>query len=157
MAVTATDSLSVLLLRVAGIILGLVLALQLLGETGVVPFDFTELYTIQQIIYGYILLLITILAFIEARTMQNKLGGGLEGFSIGVFITYGIAFIGLGLTVFVFVGGNASIFPLDTVGYAFDNGTINNLIGFYLLVGVLLLFINSRKSIFRVRRLFQSV
>lgn len=155
MAVTATDSLSVLLLRVAGIILGLVLAFQLLGETGVLPFDFTDFYTLQQIIYGYILLLITILAFIEARTMQNKAGGGLEGFSIGVFITYGIAFIGLGLTIFVFAGENPLVFPPE--GYQFTSGEINNIIGYYLLVGVLLLFINSRKSIFRVRRIFQSV
>ena len=151
MAVIAVENLSIVLFRVSALILALILGLQLLGETGVVPFDFTALYTLQQLTYVWIVLLVTILGFIEARTQQNKAGGGLEGFTIGVLISYLIAFVGLFLTVFIFIGGDiASLEP-----YEFSSGTMNDLIGYYLLVGVLLIFINSRKSIFRIRSFFR--
>lgn len=154
MAVIAIDALSVLLFKVGVLIFGIILALQLLGETNTIPFDFTDFYTLQQIVYGWILLLVTILAIIEARTMQNKAGGGLEGFSIGVLISYGIAIVGVGLTIFVFFAGDATVIP--PVGYDFSSGTVNELIGWYLLVGALLIFINARKQIFRVKGLFKS-
>lgn len=153
MAVIAVDALSVLLFKVGVLIFGVVLALQLLGETGTAPFDFTEFFTLQQVVYAWILLMVTILAIIEARTMQNKAGGGLEGFTIGVLISYAIAIVGIGLTIFVFFAEDPTVFPPK--GYEFSNGTINELIGWYLLVGALLVFINARKQIFRVRVLFQ--
>lgn len=154
MVVIQTENLSIVLFRVAVLILAIILAFQLLGETGIVPFDFTEIYTLQQITYGYILLVVTILAFIEARTMQNKAGGGLEGFTIGVLITYAIAIIGVGLTIFVFTAGNPFTFPPEP--YGFTSGQVNQLIGYYLLVGALLIFINARKSIFRIRSFFRT-
>lgn len=153
MAIVAVDALSVLLFKVGVLIFGIILALQLLGETGRVPFDFTQFYTLQQIVYAWILLIVTILSIIEARTMQNKAGGGLEGFTIGVMISYGIAIVGVGLTIFVFFAGDPLTFPPE--GYEFSNGTVNELIGWYLLVGALLVFINARKQIFRVRVLFR--
>jgi len=153
MAVTQVTNLSVVLFRVGVLILAIVLAFQLLGETGILPFDFTEIYTFQQITYVWIILVVTILAFIEARTMQNKLGGGLEGFSIGVVIAYAIAFIGVGLTIFVFFAEDPTVFPPKP--YEFNSGIVNDLIGYYLLVGALLIFINARKSIFRVKSFFQ--
>lgn len=154
MAVIAVDALSVLLFKVGVLIFGITLAFQLLGETGTIPFDFTDIFTLQQFVYGWILLLITILAFLEARTMQNKGGGGLDGFSIGVLISYAIAIVGVGLTIFVFFAEDPTSFPPK--GYEFSSGTVNELIGWYLLVGALLIFINARKQIFRVRRLFRN-
>lgn len=153
MAVIAVDALSVLLFKVGVLIFGLILAFQLLGETGTVPFDFTEVFTLQQVVYAWILLMVTILAIIEARTMQNKAGGGLEGFTIGVLISYAIAIVGIGLTIFVFFAEDPTQFPPK--GYEFSNGTVNELIAYFLLVGALLVFINARKQIFRVRVLFQ--
>lgn len=153
MVVTAVDALSVLLFKVGVLIFGVILALQLLGETGSIPFDFTDFYTLQQVVYAWILLMVTILSIIEARTMQNKAGGGLEGFTIGVLISYAIAIVGVGLTIFVFFAGDPTVIPPQ--GYEFSNGTVNELIGWYLLVGALLVFINARKQIFRVRVLFQ--
>lgn len=153
MVVTQVEGLSILLFKVGVLIFGIVLALQLLGETGRVPFDFTQFYTLQQVVYAWILLMVTILAIIEGRTMQNRAGGGLDGFTIGVMISYGIAIVGIGLTIFVFFAGDPLTFPPE--GYEFSNGTVNELIGWYLLVGALLVLINARKQIFRVRILFQ--
>ncbi len=154
MAVKETTQLSIFLFRVAVIILAIVLAFQLLGETGIVDFDFTDFYTLQQITYGWIILVVTLLALIEARTMQNRAGGGVEGASFGVVISYIIAVIGIGFTIFVFTGGEIAFPPQ---GYEFTNGEINQLIGYYLLVGVLLFFINSRTSIAGFRSLFRDI
>lgn len=153
MAVTQTTQLSIVLFRVAVMIFAIILAFQLLGEMNIVPFDFTEFYTFQQITFIWIILVVTILAFIEARTMQNRLGGGLEGFTIGVVVAYAIAFIGIGLTIFVFTAEDPFTFPPQP--YEFNSGVVNQLIGYYLLVGALLIFINARKPIFRIRSLFQ--
>ncbi len=151
MGTIQTEGLSILLFRVAVLFFALTLGLQLLGETGTVPFDFTELYTLQQLTFVWIVLIVTILGFIEARTQQNKAGGGLEGLSIGVVISYGIALIGLGLTIFILIGGDLNRLQ----PYEFSSGAINDFIGYYLLVGVLLIFINGRKSIFRIRSLLR--
>ena len=151
--VSQTEGLSVLLFKVAVLIFGLVLGLQLLGTSKIIPFDITTVWTFQQWSFIWILLFVTILAFIEARTMQGRAGGGVQGFTIGVFISYGIAFVGLGLTLFVIFAENPLAFPPE--GYEFNNSDVNQLIGWYLLVGTLLIFINARNQIFKARILFQ--
>lgn len=156
MAVRETTLLSTFLFRIAVLILAVVLALQLLGETGIVPFDFTDFYTLQQITYGWIILIVTLLALIEARTMQNRAGGGVEGLTFGVVLSYLIAIVGVGLVIFVFSAGT----PLDELtfppqGYEFTNGQMNQFIGIFLLVGALLFLINSRTSIATFRSLFR--
>ncbi len=156
MAVRETTLLSTFLFRIAVLILAIVLALQLLGETGIIPFDFTDFYTLQQITYGWIILIVTLLALIEARTMQNRAGGGVEGLTFGVILSYFIAIVGIGLVIFVFTAGT----PLDALtfppqGYEFTSGQVNQLIGYYLLVGALLFLINSRTSIASFRSLFR--
>ena len=151
--VQQTEGLSVLLFKVAILIFGLVLGLQLLSDSDILPFDITDLWSFQQWSFIWILLVVTILAFIEARTFQTRAGGGLEGFTIGVVISYAIAFVGLGLTLFVIYAEEPLAFPPQ--GYEFNNSEINQLIGWYLLVGTLLIFINARNQIFKARILFQ--
>lgn len=159
MATIQTEGLSVLLFKSATLILGILLGLQLLGTVGRVPFDITEVFTFEQFLFIYILSIVVLLAFIEARTQQNKAGGGLEGFTIGVAVAYSIAIIGLGLTLFViFAEGtefNSQLGVHLPNGYDFDNSEINELIGWYLLVGALVIFINARNQIFKARILFR--
>ncbi len=157
MAVTETTNLSTFLFRIAVLILAVVLAFQLLGETGIIPFDFTDFYTLEQITYGWIIFVVTLLALIEARTMQNRAGGGVEGLSFGVVLSYFIAVVGIGLTIFVFTaGGSVDQLTFPPQGYEFTSGQVNQLIGYYLLVGALLFLINSRSSIASFRGLFRT-
>jgi len=151
--VQQTEGLSVLLFKVAILIFGLVLGLQLLGTSDVIPFDITEIWSFQQWSFIWILLVVTILAFIEGTTMQARAGGGVQGFTIGVAISFAIAFVGLGLTLFVIFAEDPLAFPPE--GYEFNNSEINQLIGWYLLVGTLLIFINARNQILKARILFQ--
>ena len=159
MAVIATEGLSVLLFKSATLILGILLGLQLLGTVGRVPFDITEVFTFEQFLFVYILSVVVLLAFIEARTMQNRAGGGLEGFTIGVLVGFAIALIGLALLLLViFAEGtqfNSQLGVHLPNGYDFDNSEINELIGWYLLVGAILIFINARNQIFKARILFR--
>jgi len=151
--VQQTEGLSVLLFKVAVLIFGLVLGLQLLGTSGVLPFDITEIWSFQQWSFIWILLFVTILAFIEGRTMQFRAGQGVQGFTIGVAISYAIAFVGLGLTLFVIFAEDPLAFPPE--GYEFNDSEVNQLIGWFLLVGTLLIFINARNQILKARILFQ--
>lgn len=151
--VQQTEGLSVLLFKVAILIFGLVLGLQLLGTSDVIPFDITEIWSFQQWSFIWILLVVTILAFIEGTTMQARAGGGVQGFTIGVAISFAIAFVGLGLTLFVIFAEDPLAFPPE--GYEFNNSEVNQLIGWYLLVGTLLIFINARNQILKARILFQ--
>lgn len=151
--VQQTEGLSVLLFKVAILIFGLVLGLQLLGTSDVIPFDITEIWSFQQWSFIWILLVVTILAFIEGTTMQARAGGGVQGFTIGVAISFAIAFVGLGLTLFVIFAEDPLAFPPE--GYEFNDSEVNQLIGWYLLVGTLLIFINARNQILKARILFQ--
>jgi len=128
---------SILLAKTAPLILGLLLGLTLLRSEIDIGVDITRLLNFQQFVFVYLILYIVILGFIEARGMQKERGGGVDAVDLGVVIAYAIAFIGLGLTIFIFVAD-----------YQFNNSDVDILIGVYLLAGAILILINSRQQLF---------
>ena len=128
---------SILLAKLAPLILGLLLGLTLLRPSLDVGVDITRLLNFQQFVFVYLILYIAILGFIEARGMQKERGGGVEAVDLGVVIAYTLAFIGLGLTIFIFIAD-----------YTFNNSDLDIFIGLYLLAGAVLILINSRTQLF---------
>lgn len=128
---------SVILAKLAPLVLGLLLGLTLLRSEIDVGVDITRLLNFQQFVFVYLILYIVILGFIEARGMQKERGGGVDAIDLGVVIAYAIAFIGLGLTMFIFIAD-----------YQFNNSNVDILIGVYLLAGAILILINSRQQLF---------
>jgi len=119
---------SILLAKTAPLILGLLLGLTLLRSEIDVGVDITKLLNFQQFVFVYLILYISILGFIE---------GGIDAVDLGVVIAYALAFIGIGLTIFIFVAD-----------YQFNNSNIDIWIGVYLLAGAILILINSRQQLF---------
>ncbi len=128
---------SIILAKLAPLVLGLLLGLTLLRSEIDVGVDITRLLNFQQFVFVYLILYIAILGFIEARGMQKARGGGIEAVDLGVVIAYSLAFIGLGLTIFIFVAD-----------YQFNNTDLDIWIGVYLLAGAILILINSRQQLF---------
>ena len=128
---------SIILAKLAPLILGLLLGLTLLRSEIDVGVDITKLLNFQQFVFVYLILYIAILGFIEARGMQKAKGGGVEAVDLGVVIAYTLGFIGLGFTIFIFVAD-----------YQFNNSNVDIWIGAYLLAGAILILINSRQQLF---------
>ncbi len=128
---------SIILAKLAPLVLGLLLGLTLLRSEIDVGVDITRLLNFQQFVFVYLILYIAILGFIEARGMQKARGGGIEAVDLGVVIAYSLAFIGLGLTIFIFVAD-----------YQFNNSDLDIWIGIYLLAGAILILVNSRQQLF---------
>jgi len=128
---------SIILAKLAPLVLGLLLGLTLLRSEIDVGVDITRLLNFQQFVFVYLILYIAILGFIEARGMQKERGGGIEAVDLGVVIAYSLAFIGLGLVIFIFVAD-----------YQFNNSNLDIWIGVYLIAGAILILINSRQQLF---------
>ena len=128
---------SIILAKLAPLILGLLLGLTLIRPQIDVGVDITRLLNFQQFVFVYLILYIAILGFLEARGMQKERGGGVEAVDLGVVIAYTLAFIGLGLTIFIFIAD-----------YTFNNSDLDIFIGLYLLAGAVLILINSRTQLF---------
>jgi len=128
---------SIILAKLAPLVLGLLLGLTLIRSEIDVGVDITRLLNFQQFVFVYLILYIAILGFIEARGMQKERGGGIEAVDLGVVIAYSLAFIGLGLVIFILVAD-----------YQFNNPNLDVWIGVYLLAGAILILINSRTQLF---------
>ena len=128
---------SIILAKLAPLILGLLLGLTLIRSEIDVGVDITKLLNFQQFVFVYLILYIAILGFIEARGMQKERGGGIDAIDLGVVIAYSLAFIGIGLTIGILVAD-----------YQFNNSNIDVWIGVYLLAGAILILINSRQQLF---------
>ncbi len=128
---------SIILAKLSPLVLALLLGLTLIRSEIDVGVDITRLLNFQQFVFVYLILYIVILGFIEARGMQKERGGGIEAVDLGVVIAYALAFIGLGLTIFIFVAD-----------YMFNNQSVDVAIGVYLLAGSILILINSRTQLF---------
>lgn len=124
-----TGFFSIVLAKISLLILSLVLALQLIRSSLPFPYDIQALFSFEQFVFVFAVLIVTILAFVEGITLQKKVS-----FGFGVLVLYIVSAIGAYFTVIIFFG------------YEFNNSTTNMYIGYYLLVGVLLILINAREQ-----------
>ncbi len=125
---------AVILFKVAPLVAGIILGLQLLPNS---PFQISNFISIASMFFIYILLIIAILSTLEARSIQKKGGGSISGASFAFWVAMIIALIGFG-----FVG-----FILAT-GYTYQDTFVNQWLAIYLFLGATLIFINSREQIF---------
>jgi len=134
---------SVLLFKVAPLVAGLILALQI---SDFVPFDLTQVITIEGFFYVYIVLIIAILSTLEARSIQKTEGGGIAGATFAFWISTIIA-----------IGGYVLASYILLFNYMFNDAVINTWISVYLFLGVILIFINSREQIFFSRAILRAL
>jgi len=127
---------SILLFKFSSLILAVLLALQLIKEQLPFPYDITRLLSFEQFVFVYAIIVITLLAFVEGRTLQRRVS-----FNFGVLVLYIIAIIGVYFIALVF-----------GFGYDFDNSTTNSYIGYFLLVGVVMIVINAREELIDLRK-----
>lgn len=121
---------SAVLFKISLLILALVLGLQLIRSSLPFPYDIQALFSFEQFIFIFAVLIVTILSFIEGLTLQKR-----DSLNFGVVVLYIISAIGTYFSVIIFLG------------YNFDNSTTNTYIGYYLLVGVLLILVNAREQL----------
>lgn len=127
---------SIVLFKISTLLLALLLGLQLIRSQLPFPFDINTLFTFEQFVFVFVTLVVTILAFLEGRTLQSAQKGGVKGLTFPVIILYIVGAIGTYFSVIIFLG------------YNFDNSTTNIYLGYYLLVGTFMIFINAREQIF---------
>lgn len=137
--VDATDVrfFSIVLFKIASLLLALLLGLQLIRSQLPFDFDLTRVLSFEQFVFVFAIILVTMLAFIEGRTLQAREGRGLKGLTFPVIILYVVAGVGAYFTAIIFLG------------YNFDNSQTNLFIGYFLLIGVFMIFINAREQIFK--------
>ena len=118
--------------------MAIILALQINPEISLIlPVSF------ENQLFVFFIAVITALAFIEAGGLHKEnrgSGGGRfspSGFTFAVIVALVMAFIGLGLSVFVII-----------TDYSYNDSEINTWISYYLATGALMIFILSREDIF---------
>ena len=124
---------SILLFKLSSLILALLLGLQLSGKSFGIVLDITALYSWQQFVFGYATVIVTLLAFVEGRTLQIR---DPEG-KLPVVMLYIVAIIGAYFSGLVLL-----------THYDFSSGGTNTYFGWYLLFGVFMILINARDVIF---------
>lgn len=122
-----TGFFSIVLFKISALIFALVLGLQLIRATLPFPYDIQALFSFEQFVFIFAVLIITILSFVEGLTTQKR-----DSFNFGVLVLYIITAIGAYFTTIIFFG------------YNFDSSTTNLYIGYYLLVGVIVILVNAR-------------
>jgi len=129
---------SVVLFKLASLILALLLGLQLVRSQLPFDYDLTRVLTFEQFVFVFAIVVVTGLAIIEGRTLQVREGGtGKSGLGFGVIILYVVAVIGAYFSAIIFLG------------YSFNDSQTNLYIGYYLLIGTFMIFINAREQIFK--------
>lgn len=132
--ITGLTHWSILLFKLASLILALLLGLQLAGSSFGVNVDVTIFYTWEQVVFAYVTLIVTLLAFVEGRTLQLRDSQAL----LPVILLYVIAGIGAYFSATVVLGK-----------YDFASGGTNTWFGYYLLFGVFMIMINARDVLFK--------
>lgn len=117
-----------ILFKVSLLILALLLALQLLSDQLPFSYDIMSLFSFEQFIFLFSTITISLLAFIEGFTLMKR-----DSLNFGVVVLYIVAGIGAYFVVLI------SIFD-----YSFNDSTMNTYLGYYLLVGVLIILVNAR-------------
>lgn len=117
-----------ILFKISLLILALLLALQLISDQLPFPYDIMSLFSFEQFIFLFSTITIALLAFIEGFTLMKR-----DSLNFGVVVLYIVAGIGAYFVVLI------AIFD-----YSFNDSTMNTYLGYYLLVGVLIILVNAR-------------
>ncbi len=130
---------SVVLFKIASLILALLLGLQLVRSQLPFDYDLTRVLSFEQFVFVFAIVVVTGLAVIEGRTLQVRegKGAGESGLTFAVIILYVVAVIGAYFSAIIFLG------------YNFNDSQTNLFIGYYLLIGTFMIFINAREQIFK--------
>jgi cation transport ATPase len=121
---------SAVLFKMSLLILAVLLGLQLIHDQLPFKYDIMYLFSWEQFVFAFAVLIITILSFIEGFTLQKR-----DGFNFGVLVEYIIASIGAFFVIQIFV-----------FRYDFDSSSINMWMGYFLLVGALMILVNAREQ-----------
>jgi len=121
---------SAVLFKMALLILSLLLGLQLIRDQLPFQYDIMSLFSWEQFVFAFAVLIITVLSFVEGRTLQIR-----DGLNFGVVVEYIIAGLGTFFAVQIFI-----------FDYDFDNSNINMWMGYFLLVGVVMILVNAREQ-----------
>jgi len=117
-----------ILFKISLLILALLLALQLLSDQLPFPYDIMSLFSFEQFVFLFSTVTISLLALVEGYTLMKK-----DSLNFGVVILYIISAIGGYFVVLIVV-----------FSYNFNDSTTNAYLGYYLLVGVLMILVNAR-------------
>lgn len=128
---------SIVLFKLASLILALLLGLQLIRSQLPFDYDLTRVLSFEQFVFVFAIIVVTGLAVIEGRTLQVREGKGVAGLTFAVVILYIVAVIGAYFSAIIFLG------------YSFNDSQTNLFIGYYLLIGTFMIFINAREQIFK--------
>jgi len=117
-----------ILFKISLLILALLLALQLISDQLPFPYDIMSLFSFEQFIFLFSTVTISLLALIEGITLMRR-----DSLNFGVVVLYIVSAIGAYFIVLIVV-----------FNYSFNDSTTNTYLGYYLLVGVLLILVNAR-------------
>ncbi len=130
---TAVKFYSIALFKIASLILALLLGLQLIRSSLPFAYDINALFSAEQILFLYVTLIVTLLALIEGVTLRQRDKQST---------------IPVALLILIFLIGMYFVVQIVLFDYNFDNSDINAWLGYYLLFGTFIIFINARHVIF---------
>ncbi len=125
-----------LLFKLGLLILALLLGLQLISDQLPFDYDIMTLFSFEQFIFIFAVLIVTLLAFLEGFTLQKR-----DSFNFGVLVLYIVSAIGAYFVVLI------AFFD-----YTFNDSVMNTYLGYYLLVGVVLILVNAREQFSQLRK-----
>jgi len=125
---------AVVLFKVAPLVAGILLALQIYPDN---PIQIVRFISIEAQFFIYIISIVAILSTIEAKAINKSEGGGIAGASFAFWVAMIIALAGYAFAIYIAI-----------TNYSFNDVTLNSWIAYYLFLGAILIFINSREQIF---------
>jgi len=117
-----------ILFKISLLILALLLALQLLSDQLPFPYDIMSLFSFEQFVFLFSTITISLLALVEGYTLMKR-----DSLNFGVVVLYIVSAIGAYFIVLIVV-----------FNYTFNDSTTNAYLGYYLLVGVVIILVNAR-------------
>ena len=117
-----------ILFKISLLILALLLALQLLSDQLPFPYDIMSLFSFEQFVFLFSTVTISLLALVEGYTLMKR-----DSVNFGVIVLYIVSAIGAYFIVLIVA-----------FNYNFNDSTTNTYLGYYLLVGVLIILVNAR-------------
>ncbi len=124
---------SIALFKIGSLILAILLGLQLIRAQLPFAYNINSIFTSEQVLFLYVTLIVTFLALIEAITLRRRDPQGIVPF----LLLFAVFLIGMYFVTLIVI-----------FDYMFNNSETNAFLGYYLLFGAFLIFINARQVIF---------